>query len=80
MKDNNVQPYTPKQQRMLAFLAAYLELSTGELEQRIVSMELDDLEGVLGMYAESKEAVDLPKAKPKLVTVADLPVVGVKND
>lgn len=77
MDDNDLQTYTPKQQRMLEFLAAYLEISTDELELRIVAVELDDLEDVLGVYADAQKAA---KPKGKLSRVLDFPLGGGKDD
>jgi hypothetical protein len=52
--------YTAKQQRMLAFLAGYLGIGITELERRIVAIELEDLEGVLGVYADMEPPPSQP--------------------
>lgn len=65
-------PYTPEQERMLAFLAAYYEISVDELERRIVAVALDDLEDALGIYADAR----LPPQQPKPGRVLDFPREG----
>lgn len=68
-------PYTDKQQRMLEFLAAYHGhgVVVAEVERRIVALELDALEEVLGVYAAVPKP---PKGKPKLTRVVDFPAGG----
>ena len=77
MDDNELQAYTPKQERLLEFLAAWLGLDTDELVRRIVISHLNYFDDMFGMYDKPDE--DVPPKRGReggLSRVLDFPPGG----